>query len=679
MDSLFVIRGNDQGRRYALDEAVVSIGREATNKIRLRDPETSRRHAEIRRKDSGRVIVDLESSNGVFVNGRQIHSKKLTNGDQIQIGKTILLYASRTLDVGAQEPLVDVFQEASTSNKSRILHSLAPEESRQLFDKSTENKVKAAWLEKARAHLNFMYHATLATSRTLDVKRLLDRILELIFQWAPVDRGCIFLYDADADNLIPKSSRTRKNGGRVKVSQTILNYAFQNRKGVLTSNASADERWERAASIIQAGVKEAICVPMQGRYGLVGVIYIDVSRRFVEDSFETSNVGTYSPSVSPSESPQQEILENVVSTQVNEYQVSLKSTESSDSCVELLDSENLNLPVESIGNDFEIPSNNCNATYSPTEEVQQGENANLNIQENVTKKLTLDHLKLMMAIGRQAALAVEDTQYYQGMAQAERLAAIGQTVAVLSHHIKNILQGIRGGSFLIHTGLNEHDENLVAKGWNIVEKNQTKISDLVLDMLTFSKERTPVWSFTNFNEVMFDVIELMRGRAEDLEVDLEFFPDESVPPFYFDKEQIHRAIVNLVGNALEASKDYNPDDPRIVKRDVVSQDNNSTFQPPIFPRGRVETKVHFDKETKKVYVFVDDVGPGVPVDMRANLFRPFTSKNKSGGTGLGLAVTHKIVQEHQGKISVEDSLLGGARFIVELPLVLEKPLEEDQN
>ena len=65
----------------------------------------------------------------------------------------------------------------------------------------------------------------------------------------------------------------------------------------------------------------------------------------------------------------------------------------------------------------------------------------------------------MIAIGHQAALAVEDTRYYSAMVQAERLAAIGQTIATLSHHIKNILQGIRGGSYLIEMGLKDHDED----------------------------------------------------------------------------------------------------------------------------------------------------------------------------------------------------------------------------
>ena len=84
MDSLFVIKGNDQGRRYTLDDSVITIGRDSSNKIRIHDPEVSRRHAKITFKESERVLVDLDSANGIFVNGKQVRSRVLVNNDQIQ-------------------------------------------------------------------------------------------------------------------------------------------------------------------------------------------------------------------------------------------------------------------------------------------------------------------------------------------------------------------------------------------------------------------------------------------------------------------------------------------------------------------------------------------------------------------------------------------------------------------
>ena len=116
------------------------------------------------------------------------------------------------------------------------------------------------------------------------------------------------------------------------------------------------------------------------------------------------------------------------------------------------------------------------------------------------------------------------------MVQAERLAAVGQTIATLSHHIKNILQGIRGGSYLIEMGLAGHDEDMMSKGWKIVEKNQNKISTLVMDMLTFSKEREPDLQVAKLNEIVADVVELMRVRADEVQVDLDWRPGEPMRP-----------------------------------------------------------------------------------------------------------------------------------------------------
>src|SRR5690606_35611081 len=133
-----------------------------------------------------------------------------------------------------------------------------------------------------------------------------------------------------------------------------------------------------------------------------------------------------------------------------------------------------------------------------------------------------------VAIGHQAALAVEDTSYYSALLQAERLAAMGQTIATLSHHLNNILQGIRCGSYLIQEGLNADDNDVVRRGWRIVEKNQERISNLVMDMLTFSKDREPDLVAGDLNDCCEDVIELMQTRAQDAQVELCWTPLEGL-------------------------------------------------------------------------------------------------------------------------------------------------------
>ena len=155
------------------------------------------------------------------------------------------------------------------------------------------------------------------------------------------------------------------------------------------------------------------------------------------------------------------------------------------------------------------------------------------------------------------------------MVQAERLAAVGQTIATLSHHIKNILQGIRGGSYLIEMGMKDHAKaiadgkmdveaaekavGIMRKGWGIVEKNQERISTLVMDMLTFSKEREPVPEPANLNELVADVVELMKTRAERRATSSSRgCPPPTMPTLMFDPEAMHRAMLNIVTNAIDA-------------------------------------------------------------------------------------------------------------------------------
>ncbi len=554
MPSLFVIRGNDQGTRFELDETPAAIGRDVSNRIQLHDTEVSRRHAELRSDGDRFVLTDLNSSNGTFVNGRRIRSCPLNSGDQVQMGGTLMLFTApgdeSDVDLSGQVDIVT----GQSNRPSRIVHSISREEGSRLFDLSGDQS-ESPWLARARSNLQIMYRTALAVSHTLDIDQLLDRIMQLIFEWVQCDRGCAMLLDNRTGKLVPKVRRDRTGRDseeKITISQTILDYVLEHDEGVLTSNASEDERWNPAASILQLGIREAICVPMRGRYGVVGVIYIDTS------------------------TPPERVVATGGATQFKE-----------------------------------------------------------------------EHLKLMVAIAHQAALAIEDTNYYSAMVQAERLAAVGQTIATLSHHIKNILQGIRGGSYLIELGLGQHDEDVVRKGWNIVEKNQKKISALVMDMLTFSKEREPEMVAADLNEVVGDVVELMQARAEELGVELAWRADPSLPTLTFDPEGIHRAVLNVVTNALDACE---------------QRDN-----------GRVDVSVTYVPEQSLAQVAVEDNGPGIPPEDLENIFTVFVSGKGNRGTGLGLPVSEKIMREHGGRIVVTSTPGEGTRFTLELPAVVAAP------
>lgn len=552
MASLFVIRGRDQGKRFEIDQPAVGLGRDVSNDIQLQDTEVSRKHAELRHEDGRFSLVDLHSSNGSFVNDEQVQSCDLRSGDRIRFGRTLMIFTgSEETSRNNLADLIHIVTDQLPDEDSRIVQTISQQESSSLF--SGIEHSNSPWLARARSNLQIMYRTALAVSHTLDIDQLLHRILELIFEWVETDRGCILLVDQGTDALEPKVHRDREGIQKdtINISRRILDYVMQNKEGVLTSDASEDQRWDPGGSIMQTGVREAICVPMQGRYGVVGVIYID--------------------------------------------------------------------------------------TFTPPGHLLQHEGGR-------PERFTDEHLKLMVAIAHQAALAVEDTSYYSAMVQAERLAAVGQAITTLSHHIKNILQGIRGGSYLIEEGLKSDERDVVQKGWDIVDKNQEKISNLVLDMLTFSKEREPELVASDLNQVAADVVELVQNRATHAATELQWIPDTNMPLLTFDPEGIHRAILNVVANALDACEG---------RQDAAVK---------VFTNYLVDEGV--------AHVVIEDNGVGIAVADLNKVFTMFESKKGGHGTGLGLPVSQKILREHGGEIQVDSTPEVGSRFVLELPAIL---------
>jgi signal transduction histidine kinase len=260
----------------------------------------------------------------------------------------------------------------------------------------------------------------------------------------------------------------------------------------------------------------------------------------------------------------------------------------------------------------------------------------------VSGKFTEDHLALAIAIGHQAALAVEETRYHQALVQAERLAAVGQTIAALSHHIKNILQGLRSGSDILKMGLAEKNEKFLQQGWKMIEKNQEKIYNLVMDMLSFSKEREPSLEDTDLNSLIRDVLELVAGRAKEVNAKIEPRLDPTLPRVPIDAEGIHRALLNIVGNALDAV-DGEPN-PTVAIATIVEPYRNW------------------------VRILVIDNGGGISPDKLADIFKPFVSTKGSRGTGLGLPVSRKILREHGGDILAHSGPGKQTKFILRIPV-----------
>jgi two-component system NtrC family sensor kinase len=251
-----------------------------------------------------------------------------------------------------------------------------------------------------------------------------------------------------------------------------------------------------------------------------------------------------------------------------------------------------------------------------------------------------DQLRLLSSIGLQAGLAVQNARLYQQGLQAERMAAIGETTAALSHSIKNILQALRGGADVVEMGIRNTNISQVAKGWGIVERNLAKIYNLTLNLLAYSKEREPKIELAGLKRLVEECVELIAEAANQKKVMVVADVDRDLPPIPMDPDGIHQVLMNLLSNALDAVEGH---------------------------KGLIKVAAHYDAEAREAIIEVVDNGVGIPETLMPHVFELFHSTKGNRGTGLGLAVARKIVAEHEGTIQLTSKPGEGTTFTVRLP------------
>jgi PAS domain S-box-containing protein len=225
--------------------------------------------------------------------------------------------------------------------------------------------------------------------------------------------------------------------------------------------------------------------------------------------------------------------------------------------------------------------------------------------------------------------------------EAERMAAVGQTVAGLAHGIKNILTGLEGGMYVVNSGLQKHQQDRIDVGWDMLKRNIAKISTLVKNLLNFSKGRTPHVSVVNPNDLVQDIVSLYQESARQGGIILVAETDESVSSAPLDAEEIHTCLANLVSNALDACQ--------------------------MSEKTACRVTVRCKEEGDSLVYEVADEGAGMDYEIKQKVFTNFFTTKGTGGTGLGLLLTRKIVQEHGGKIMVESTPGEGSLFRLVFP------------
>ena len=243
--------------------------------------------------------------------------------------------------------------------------------------------------------------------------------------------------------------------------------------------------------------------------------------------------------------------------------------------------------------------------------------------------------------------------------EAERLAAVGQTVAGLAHGVKNLLTGLEGGMYMLNSGINKSNIERVGKGIEMLDRNIDRISTFVKEFLNFSKGRIIKAELCDPVEIAKEVVDLYSPKARELGIALISEQAGDIQPASMDNESMHECLTNLVGNAIDACR--------------MSEDKD---------KCHVWVRI-FEKNNAIIYEVIDD-GCGMEYEVKKKVFTTFFTTKGLGGTGIGLLMTKKIIQEHGGHIEVESEPGEGTTFRIvlnrnRLPKSNDTYLREDKE
>ncbi|HXT41220.1 MAG TPA: ATP-binding protein [Candidatus Angelobacter sp.] len=235
----------------------------------------------------------------------------------------------------------------------------------------------------------------------------------------------------------------------------------------------------------------------------------------------------------------------------------------------------------------------------------------------------------------------ERARLEQQLRQAEKLSALGQMISGVAHELNNPLAVIKGYLELIL----RRDELKMQTRTDLekVANESNRAAKLVNNFLSFAREQPTHREAVDLNELVKRVAELRRLDLQNSRVELRLHLDPELPSTHADPDQIQQVLVNLLNNSIHALSE--------------------TPRP-----GRVQISTQRKEDTVKITV--EDNGPGVPPEVLPYIFEPFfTTKDVGKGTGLGLSIAHSILADHGGRIAYEPSAIGGAGFVLELPVV----------
>jgi signal transduction histidine kinase len=240
----------------------------------------------------------------------------------------------------------------------------------------------------------------------------------------------------------------------------------------------------------------------------------------------------------------------------------------------------------------------------------------------------------MRTYANQVALAIDKQKFLQQSFSALRLASIGETIAGLSHCIKNIAHALRGSSYIIKRAIDSKNVRDIGAAWEILDRHIENLANLSLDVLTYKPADHEEMHETKLNGMVRHTVELFQEEAKARAITLNMKLGKAVDPCSFDAQGLYRCLVNLITNAFDSCP---------LSEGVVTVSTKRTGK-------------------KEVLLSVSDNGRGMNEKTKAEMFELFETSKPGSGSGLGLPTVADIVRKHNGKIEIDSSPGKGTNF-----------------
>jgi signal transduction histidine kinase len=201
--------------------------------------------------------------------------------------------------------------------------------------------------------------------------------------------------------------------------------------------------------------------------------------------------------------------------------------------------------------------------------------------------------------------------------------------------------------YLLDAGLKQKDESRIKEGWDVVKQMVERIRKMVLDILFYAKERNLKWERIDALSFAEEIVKALTPKISDHDIEFEKKFDTQIGEFEVDAGYIHSALINILDNAVDAC--------------VI--DSTKKSHKISFCVGQHQNDIEFE---------VVDNGIGMDPETQDKIFTPFFSAKGEKGTGLGLFIANKIIEQHGGTITVKSTPGKGTRFRIRIPKILPK-------